>query len=58
MGRPRLNWYQVTMQDMWQIVREGHPEPSVRFAASLDIKKDKHVTAIKEYAAKVATRKR
>ena len=46
-GKPRLNWYQVTLQDLWQEVRRDHPDPSVRFAAGLDIKKTTHVEAVK-----------
>ena len=52
-GRPRLNWYQVTMQDMWNELRIEHPRPTVRFACSLDPKKPAHVSAVREFAQKL-----
>ena len=51
-GKPRLNWYQVTMQDMWTEIRKHHPSTAVRFAPSLDISKPSRVTAVKEFASK------
>ena len=56
-GKPRLNWYQVTMQDLWQEVRKDHPSPSVRFAASLDIQRPIHVEAVKEFAKELTEKK-
>ena len=41
-GHPRLNWYQVTLQNRWTVIKKDHPEPSVRFAAALDKKKPTH----------------
>ena len=52
-GHPRLNWYKVTIQDLWKVVQKDHPEPSVRFASVFDYKRPSHVTAIKEYARAV-----
>ena len=52
-GKPRLNWYQVTMQDLWKEVQRDHPDTSVRFASSLDIEKPEHVNAVKQYAQKL-----
>ena len=56
-GRPRLNWYQVTLQDLWQELIKDHPNQSIRFAGTLDIKKPAHVNAVKEFA-KQLTEKR
>ena len=49
-GHPRLNWYQVTLQDLWTAPKKDHPEPSVRFAATLDKNKPTHMEAIKQHA--------
>ena len=47
---PRLNWHQVTLQDLWSEAKKDHSDGSVRFAAKLDLKKETHVNAIKTYA--------
>ena len=52
-GKPRLNWYQVTMQDMWKEVQRDHPDATVRFASTLDIEKPAHVNAVKQHAQKL-----
>ena len=44
-GRPRLNWYQVTLQDLWKELTQDHPNNSIRFASNLDTSKPAHVTA-------------
>ena len=46
-GKPRLNWYQVTLQDLWQEVRKDQLEPAVRFIANLHINRPAHVAAVK-----------
>ena len=49
-GRPRLNWYQETLQDLWKEVINDHPIPAIRFAARIDIRKPAHVQAVKDFA--------
>ena len=56
-GHPRLNWYQVTLQDLWTVTKKDHPEPSVRFAAALDKKKPTHIEAIKQHAKNIHEKK-
>ena len=53
-GHPRLNWYQVTLKDLWQAPQKEHPNASIRFARNIDIRKQEHVTAVEEYAKTVA----
>ena len=55
-GQPRLNWYKVTLDEMWQIVRVKSQEPSIRFAANIDIKRTTHVEAIKAYAKELTSK--
>ena len=55
-GRPRLNWYQVTLQGLWKEVIKDHPTPAIRFAAHLDIKKPPHVQAVKDFARTLTER--
>ena len=56
-GHPRLNWYQVTLQDLWTVTKKDHPKPSVRFAAALDKKKSTHIEAIYQHAKNVHEKK-
>ena len=56
-GHPRLNWYQVTLQDLWTVTKKDHPEPSVRFAPALDKKKPTHIEVIKQHAKNVYEKK-
>ena len=49
-GHPRLNWYQVTLQDLWKELKTDHPDPGIQFAATLDSMKPTHVNATKQYA--------
>ena len=46
---PRLNWYRVTLQDLWTVTKKDHPEPSVRFAAMLDKNNPTRLEAIKQH---------
>ena len=48
--KPRLNWYQVTIQDMWTEIRKDHPDANIRYASNLDINKAPHVAAVKTFA--------
>ena len=36
-SHPRLNWYQVTLQDLCTATKKDHLDADVRFAATLDI---------------------
>ena len=49
-GRPRLNWYEVTIQDTFSEARK-HIN-TIRFAASFDAKNKVHIDALIEYAEK------
>ena len=54
-GQPRVNWYKVTLQDLWEETRKNIT--SVRFAAAFTPENPKHMSAVREYAAsKVKTR--
>ena len=53
-GHPRLNWYQVTLKDLWQELQKDHPDASIRFARTIDIRKHTHVTAVKEYSEAIS----
>ena len=56
-GHPRLNWYQVTLEDLWTVTKKDHPEPSVRFAATLGKNKPAHIDAINQHAKNVHGKK-
>ena len=47
-GRPKLNWYQVTVQDFWQKAKLETPE--TKYASELKIKNPVHIHALKAYA--------
>ena len=47
-GKPRLNWYQVTLNDLW--VETKKVTDSVKFASMLDIRNARHRAAIETYA--------
>ena len=49
-GQPRLNWFKVTLQDLWKEVQQNHALSSIRFASALNLNKKDHVDAIKAYA--------
>ena len=47
-GHPRLNWFQVTIQDVWKETKANID--AVKFAATLDLAEARHINAIKQYA--------
>ena len=51
-GRPKLNWYQITIQDFWLKANNKLQKPNMRLYL---IKKNPvHVNAIKAYAHEIA----
>ena len=51
-GKPRLNWYQVTMKDLWEETKK-HID-TVKFASELNLKNATHKLAIETRAAQNA----
>ena len=51
-GQPRVNWYKITLHDLWEETKQN--TTVVRFAAAFMPGNQRHLTAIREYAARKA----
>ena len=47
-GKPRLNWYQVTLADLWSETKKNIE--TVKYASLLDLTNATHRTAVETYA--------
>ena len=50
-GQPRLAWYKVTMQDLWNEAK--HTTPETRFAGDFDPQREVHARALRAYAKNI-----
>ena len=47
-GQPRLKWYKVTLQDLWDLTKKHIT--TVKYASALNFENSTHIEAIKQYA--------
>ena len=50
-GRPRLNWYQCTMESLWELAKRS--SESIRYAGAIDLGNAAHVQHLLRQAAEV-----
>ena len=47
-GQPRLNWFKVTIQDLWELIKTK--VDTVKYASALNLTDARHVAALRTYA--------